>query len=78
MWTGETSFTKLGTGSSFFAVTSVTGLVDDQFPPIVIRGRCCGCARHKNTFKCLYCAHKTCLRCAVRIPTPNGVDYPIC
>eukprot|EP00971_Amphidinium_carterae_P004053 80524-Amphidinium_carterae.1 len=75
MWTGETSFSKVSTGSSSLTVTSVTDSTDDQFPPFV-RRRCCGRARHVNTYRCCYCAHRMCLRCAVEMPTPNGVDYP--
>eukprot|EP00971_Amphidinium_carterae_P063468 1256225-Amphidinium_carterae.4 len=77
MWTGETSFSKVSTGSSFLTVTSVTGMIEDQCPPF-LRRRCCGCARHVNTYRCSHCMHNTCLRCAVELPTPNGVDYPVC
>eukprot|EP00971_Amphidinium_carterae_P097079 1921400-Amphidinium_carterae.1 len=75
MWTVETSFTKASTGSLFLTVTSVTDSTDDQFPPYV-RRRCCGCARHVNTYRCSYCVHNTCVKCSVEMPTPNGVDYP--
>eukprot|EP00971_Amphidinium_carterae_P342990 6482510-Amphidinium_carterae.1 len=75
MWTGETSFSKVSTGSSFLTVTSVTDVIDVQYPPF-LRRRCCGCARHVNTYRCSHCTRNTCLLCAVELPTPNGVDYP--
>eukprot|EP00971_Amphidinium_carterae_P001993 39800-Amphidinium_carterae.1 len=78
MWTGETRFSKVGTGSSFLTVTSVTDVIDVQYPPF-IRRRCCGCARHVNTYRCSHYTHNTCSQCAVELPIgpiPNGVDYP--
>eukprot|EP00971_Amphidinium_carterae_P310467 6169455-Amphidinium_carterae.3 len=75
MWTGETSFPKVSTGASFLTVTAVTDSIDVQYPPF-LRRRCCGCARHVNTYRCCHCVHNTCSSCSVEMPTPNGVDYP--
>eukprot|EP00971_Amphidinium_carterae_P312398 6209055-Amphidinium_carterae.3 len=75
MWTSETTFTRVSAGTSFYTVTHVTGDREDQVPPFR-RSRCCGCARHVNTYRCCHCAHNTCASCSVEMPTLNGVDYP--